>query len=591
MKLISLAHAITCVFFLNQSIYSMKQENWEIPTFTNFKERYLNVVKTYPELFDATCLDGKENADKIYSENIKETYALAQPVVSQNELLRSIKYAADMIGESISTAPWVDGDPLPKSFFTQDSPTEKFDLSNPEHTQLFAAYEKKILLDDTKGEEIVFFGDLHGGCASLIKALNTYIEPDSFKIKKAKGHTHLAFLGDFVDSGKDGVEVIYLLARIAAANPSHVHLVRGNHEDLKFNIQQLFYQELVYKYGTINPNETFFYNKYQLPHSLYNAITRFYDFMPVALFVGNRRYRLGCFDWRIGCHGGFEVGDINIPELLSHPAKVAYKLVGERPDKKGFQSIIRRETVWNDIKDKFMIDPLIAEEPRGKYYQNFIATCIDFIPLSPGAGVASGSKKCSDNLSIGYCWSLFMEHDNTMDISYSLNLNAWTFGKKATEVLLNRSSTWKNKLVGMIRAHQHTSNPLDYTKYPLMEKILKNQGMWTMWQNLKKQNPASFAAITTLVVAPDTVYGVAKATNNSHEKHYPGVVNYASLTLKPRASIFKINAEIKKEEFTHILPKIYQDKHAQYMKENQKLTPSFEDDILPSKKSGWCSII
>lgn len=583
------------LMILISRVYSMEKK-WEISSFADFKKRY--TVLTYPEMYHKLKIKDHD-VDKIYEENIKETYANGNPIVSLNELLRAIEFAGAKIGNVVCSASWATGNPLSQNFFSIDSvPEGKIDLTKPEHIALFAAYEKKLLLDDSKGEQAVFFGDLHGGCKSLIKSLEDYIDEKSFKLKATKKSIHLVFCGDFVDSGKDGVEVLYVLARIAGENPNNVHLVRGNHEDSKFNMKQLFYQELAYKYGLIKPDSDFFFGKYSLGSKEYNKITRFYDFMPVALFVGNRRNIFAGYDWRIACHGGFEVGDADIQRLLSCPGKVAFKVVGESIDNHPYRSIICRKSVWEEIKKKH--DLKIEDHAR----QDFNDTLQDFVPVSPGSGIPVvdnqiQESKLDDRVTLGYCWSLFNEK-NDSDLSYVSKLNAWCFGEKLTNILFKRSSSWRHRLVGMVRAHQHVSKSADYTNLPLMENMFKNKGVWSLWQSIRSQNPGRYGAVTTLMVAPDTVYGIPMRAQKDEEKHYPGVVKYSSLRLIPkRKGWFGVDVETKVKEVDGILPKEYQTEHKALMQENEQKNKNKRQPesnfkskkYTQSQKAGWCSII
>ena len=39
---------------------------------------------------------------------------------------------------------------------------------------------------------------------------------------------YMIFLGDYVDRGQFGAEVLYTILRLKLANPDHVFMVRGN---------------------------------------------------------------------------------------------------------------------------------------------------------------------------------------------------------------------------------------------------------------------------------------------------------------------------------------------------------------------------
>lgn len=64
-------------------------------------------------------------------------------------------------------------------------------------------------------------GDLHGQIHDLIQILRVGGMPP---------HSRYLFLGDYVDRGKHGTEVICLLMALKVLHPNHVYILRGNHE-------------------------------------------------------------------------------------------------------------------------------------------------------------------------------------------------------------------------------------------------------------------------------------------------------------------------------------------------------------------------
>ena len=95
----------------------------------------------------------------------------------------------------------------------------------------FKPYARRLTLE--RDSQVCFFGDLHGSAHSLLRDLKKLKElgylDNQFKITKK--NFHIIFLGDYIDRGIYGVEVVYTLCRLKLANPSQVILVRGNHED------------------------------------------------------------------------------------------------------------------------------------------------------------------------------------------------------------------------------------------------------------------------------------------------------------------------------------------------------------------------
>jgi protein phosphatase len=79
---------------------------------------------------------------------------------------------------------------------------------------------------------VKIFGDLHGQFGDLMRLFDEYGTPST-----AGDITYIdyLFLGDYVDRGAHSLETICLLLALKVEHPTHIHLIRGNHEASDIN--------------------------------------------------------------------------------------------------------------------------------------------------------------------------------------------------------------------------------------------------------------------------------------------------------------------------------------------------------------------
>ncbi|KAL4461075.1 hypothetical protein ABPG74_016547 [Tetrahymena malaccensis] len=78
------------------------------------------------------------------------------------------------------------------------------------------------------------------------------------------------FIGDFVDRGHNSVETIEYLLCLKAKYPQCITLLRGNHESRQTTQAYGFYDEVLRKYGNINP---------------WHYFTEVFDYLPLGAIV------------------------------------------------------------------------------------------------------------------------------------------------------------------------------------------------------------------------------------------------------------------------------------------------------------------
>ncbi|MFH1831983.1 MAG: metallophosphoesterase family protein [bacterium] len=136
-----------------------------------------------------------------------------------------------------------------------------------------------------------FIGDIHGCVHSLLRTLWGLVAEDklddNFKLTK---NINLICLGDYFDRGLYSIEVLHTLYLLKKANPTHVHLLRGNHEYEALSRLYSFAAELKEKFGK------------QPAHDLLASITNLVRCFPLALLLKSGDSVIQC------CHGGLNPG-------------------------------------------------------------------------------------------------------------------------------------------------------------------------------------------------------------------------------------------------------------------------------------------
>lgn len=366
--------------------------------------------------------------------------------------------------QRLSDARW-----LKRQFKSNKSCIKIFDTSI-NITGSFLPFVQK--LEVQPNDVIAFHGDLHGDVHSLLESIKDlrdkgYMDSkDPFKIKDK--NFKLVFLGDYVDRGWYGAEVIYTILRLKLENPDQVFLVRGNHEDVMINSAYGFLGELERKWDDSQLTE------------FCNKIHTMYTLMPVALYIGSAD-KSGNKDFIQCCHGGMEIG-YNPQELLQSNAD--YELIEKLHIRDNLSKL-----KLSPRESTAMVGCLLpAAYNRNLTPQQFIA------------------EECP----FGYQWNDF-DVDPTQFLSYGRSLKC---GRSFTQKILEQHSSKTHRVCGVFRAHQHSGDP----ENDMMKRITNadtkghddDRGCGKLWipkaidpENTKKLWPG---IVCTFSVSPNTPY-------------------------------------------------------------------------------------
>ena len=131
--------------------------------------------------------------------------------------------------------------------------------------KLLCEKAKEIFIEESNVQNVsapvIICGDIHGQIYDLFEL---------FKKGGDMPNSRYIFMGDYVDRGYNGVEVLELLLVLKIKYPEHITLLRGNHESRQICFAYGFYEEITRKYGNANAWEYF---------------TDLFDYLPLAALV------------------------------------------------------------------------------------------------------------------------------------------------------------------------------------------------------------------------------------------------------------------------------------------------------------------
>lgn len=190
-------------------------------------------------------------------------------------------------------------------------------------------YITKLSLDPTS--KVCFFGDIHGCIHTLIRSILRlivlgYILPNFI----FSNNFHIVFLGDLVDRGIYGIEILYLIMKLKILNPKNIHIIRGNHEECCTSTQYMFKNE---------------FSKICEPKDLttvYVEYCKTWLYLPVAIFlnINNKYIQL--------CHGGLLRSPTFIKNFLESTQQIHAFIARELPK---INKLIKPHELGDLLKD------------------------------------------------------------------------------------------------------------------------------------------------------------------------------------------------------------------------------------------------
>jgi hypothetical protein len=389
-------------------------------------------------------------------------------ILTLDELLHTLEQCTQVYKQQLgNNTQWLDKQSLVSGYPQLFILTRQVNLNTIASNFLFKPYAQRLLVPT--GSQVIFFGDLHGSIHSLMRDLLKLKQlgmiNDQFQLTTQA--THMVFLGDYTDRGIYGTECLYTLARLKIANPEHVTIIRGNHEDYML---QARFEEGYYKLPEKDRAPSFLLElryKFNLSKAQEIILNRINDLFPVVLYLGcEHEYERNFIQC---CHGGLELG-YNPQKLLKAPSYIKFEQITLFARKTHFRQL--SVTSQQELKTAFDIDALCAEIQ-------------DRVFPSPYFKLPHNQR----------CYTGFMWDDFYIDPRRTIGhrdeeMRGWVWGRNFTHELLSWSSSKTAQLRAILRGHQHNNE----TGGPMLDLLCCNHGLVNVWSDSR---------VFTFVSAPD----------------------------------------------------------------------------------------
>ncbi len=295
---------------------------------------------------------------------------------------------------------------------------------------------------DVENETKIFVrADIHGDLKGLIENLKVLHAQgnldENFRCKKG---VHLVFLGDYMDRGANGVQVMELLVALKMANKGQTHLIRGNHEDVMIN--QSYYGNDRNLRNLVGSGDI---EKSKL-------LTQLYQTMPLTLYIGQTSDS-GKKEYVQFTHGLFEphvdpAQILDVDEPYARAAVSKEIQLSERIKNMKIDESINYQDLLDKLKDK---SSLSSEEKnqRSELKQKIAAKRIEQL-VQQSKELREKSDSFDESLT-AYNWADVDEFQTWLG---SLGDRGWHMNAQDIKQYLRLSSA-QHKVKKIFRGHEH----------------------------------------------------------------------------------------------------------------------------------------
>ena len=161
-----------------------------------------------------------------------------------------------------------------------------------------------IIMNTDELYNYIIIGDIHGSLIPLQKILESLKEKKIIdKDYKINNSYYLIFLGDIIDRGPYGIELLLIAFKLKMVNKDKVIIINGNHEDKSVYSSYGFEIELDFEINQFSEKENPGLN------NIKEYIEKILTLLPSCIFINNNNEG----KWYQLCHGG--INSSHIEEL------------------------------------------------------------------------------------------------------------------------------------------------------------------------------------------------------------------------------------------------------------------------------------
>lgn len=238
-------------------------------------------------------------------------------------------------------------------------------------------------------------GDLHADLNSFLEILK------SIKFQEDFDNINLVFLGDYIDRGKDKLELVNRIILLKYLLPNNIHLLRGNHElyriDNDGNYQSpMLNADMSYLFDFLTLLATDEkYKEYGITKEYIKLYADFFDSMPTVALFNFKNIKI------CAMHGGLPRADLYSNDYYDSQSYTNFNTLLDSTTKDNVGISQKINMLWSDPYDGYDEGFTNTSEVRFSFSKNqFIAFCkkydIDMI-LRAHEAQHNGYKPYFDN--------------------------------------------------------------------------------------------------------------------------------------------------------------------------------------------------